>query len=54
MEHYQIVQLQNDQWSIFDNWATKWIPADFNSRGAALAFVQLQHPNAEIIVKEPQ
>lgn len=51
-EQYQIVQLQSGTWNIYNNWKAEWIKADFNSKGAALAYLQSRHPKAVFTVKE--
>jgi hypothetical protein len=39
---YEIVQLTPGQWCVFDHDAREWIKADWNSRGAAAAWVGVQ------------
>lgn len=48
MPQYQIVQMTSGVWNIFDNWKSEWVKADFQSEGAALAFIAAAHPDAEI------
>lgn len=49
MPQYQVVQMTSGVWNIFQNWKSDWVKADFQSLGAALAFIAAAHPDKEIL-----
>ena len=48
MTQYQVCQLSRDAWFVYDNFKMAWVNADFNSEGAALAYISSRHPGKEI------